>query len=82
MKKNEQNMQGNLASISGAMPETGSVGSWTPRNFGITRRSLVAGAATAFLAMAMLAPCAATPLATDAGSAPKTAEDTSAVATS
>ena len=82
MKKNEQNMQGNLASISGAMPETGSVGSGTPRKCGMTRRSLVAGAASAVMALALLAGCGATPKATDAGSAPKTAEDTSAAATS
>ena len=31
MKKNEQNMQGNLASISGAKPETGYVEAGTPR---------------------------------------------------
>lgn len=82
MKKNEQNMQGSLASISGAMPETGSVGSGTPRKCGMTRRSLVAGAASAVMALALLAGCGATPKATDAGSAPKTAEDTSAAATS
>lgn len=82
MKKNEQNMQGSLASIFGAMPEAGSVGSGTPRKCGMTRRSLVAGAASAVMALALLAGCGATPKATDAGSAPKTAEDTSAAATS
>ncbi len=75
-------MHGNLASITATMPETGSVGSGTPRKCGMTRRSLVAGAASAVMALALLAGCGATPKATDAGSAPKTAEDTSAAATS
>ena len=81
MKKNEQSMQSDLANISGAMPETDSIGSGTPRKCGLTRRSLVAGAASVVMTLALLAGCGATPKATDAGSVPKAQADTSASAT-
>ena len=90
MKKNEQNMSSGSVVLADAMPERGAMGSGTPRKLGLTRRSLMAGAASAAMALTLLAGCGATPAATDAGSAtgagsaakaPEAAEDTSASAT-
>ena len=84
MKKNEQNMSSGSVVLADAMPERGAMGSGTPRKLGLTRRSLMAGAASVAMALALLAGCGATPAATDAGSAakaPDAAEDTSASAT-
>lgn len=81
MKKNDQNLNGKSAILSDAMPASPVVGSGTPRKLGVTRRSLMAGAASAAMALALLAGCGASPAATDAGSAPKAAEDASASAT-
>ena len=90
MKKNEQNMSSGSVVLADAMPERGAMGSGTLRKLGLTRRSLMAGAASVAMALALLAGCGATPAATDAGSATgagsaakasEAAEDTSASAT-